>query len=79
MRLEHAFLTKVGEELSSRHVFHEHVKMLRGLPNAIKIYLSLIDLYDERMIDYAEDAVFIVDVIYLLRFNKFFLPHDLCA
>lgn len=39
MRLEHALFSEMREQLSSRNIFHEHIKMLGILPNAIKVDL----------------------------------------
>lgn len=79
MRLEHAFLAKMREELSSRYEFHEHVKMFRILANAVHIDLNQMRAYDKWMINNAEDTILIIDVVNLLGIYKLFFLHDLCT
>ena len=40
MRLEHAFLPEMREELASRDVLHKHVEMPRALGESIEVDLS---------------------------------------
>lgn len=59
MRLEHALLTQMGEELASWHVLQEHIELSGILGESLKAD-------DEGMRESTEDAVLVGDVIDLL-------------
>ena len=57
------------EELSSRHVLHEHVDMLGILGEPLEIY-------DEGVANRTQYPILVVDVIDLLRFDELYFFHD---
>lgn len=62
----------MSEELSSRHVLHEHVEMLRILGEALEVY-------NEGMWNRTQYLILVGDVVHLLRLDKFDFFHNLYA